>query len=109
MLDTHDHAVLGTGGHGQLGGQGLLVGVQGVVAPGGEGLRQAGQDRAAVAGQADRRRLAVGRDRGLAEGAAEVLHDALEAQADAEDRDLPVQRQPDGTVQAEVLGPARAG
>ena len=86
VLHAHDLAVVGPGGDLQVVRQAVALHRQAVVAGGGEGVRQAGEDALAVV--VDRAGLAVHQGLGADHLAAKGLADGLVAQADAEDRQV---------------------
>ena len=77
-----------------------------MVAGGDEGVREAGEDPLAVV--VDLRGLAVHQMRGRDDAAAVGLPDALVAQADAQQRDLPGQLPYGLQAHPAVLGPPRS-
>ena len=106
VAQSHDHAV-GRGGRDlQLVGHRVGLHHQRVVAGGDEGIGQAGEDALPVV--VDLRGLAVHQMRGGHDAAAVGLADALVAQADAEQRDLPGQLPDSRQADPAVFGPARS-
>ena len=90
VAQAHDHAVGRGGRHLELVGHRVGAHHERVVARGHEGVGEPGEEALAVV--VDLRGLAVHQVRGRHDVAAEGLADALVAEADAQQRDLPGQR-----------------